>query len=81
MEAGVATTVMVPSAEQTDTRGSSVKAVPDQGAAHHGPCKGSGMAPFTYHVLGFEEAAFGGGCLDLQSFRVSQKKFKCSIKV
>lgn len=35
----------------------------------------------TDHVLCFEKAAFGGGRLDFQSFGVSQKKFKCSIKV
>lgn len=35
----------------------------------------------TDHVLCFEEAALGDGCLDLQSFGVSQKKLKCSIKV
>lgn len=35
----------------------------------------------THHILCFEEAAFGGGRLDLQCFGVSQKKLKCSIKV
>lgn len=75
--AGDVTTVMVPSAEQTDTRREMLGRSPTQ----RGEQSGSEVVQVTRHVLCFEEAAFRGGRLDLQSFGVSQKKLKCSIKV
>lgn len=51
-----------------------------QGATNQSKCKGC-RGEVTYHVLCVEKAAFGGGRLYLQSFGVSQNKFKCSIKV
>lgn len=67
VEDRVVTTVMVPSVEQTESTGS--------------PPAGSDLrrntAPevnrITHHVLGFEEAAFGCGCLDLQTLQIPQE--------
>ena len=78
--ARVVTTVMIPSVEQTDTTWAALGQVPTLGAArdHVGA---PGGAQLTYHILRFEEAAFGSRRLDLQSFGISQKKVKCSVKV
>lgn len=70
--ARVVTTVMVPSVEQTN-RGSKSGVCLNPGGSQSG-------AQFTYHILGFEEAALGSGCLHLQSFGIPQEKLKYSIK-
>lgn len=67
VEDRVVTTVMVPSVEQTETRGST----PVGSALRRN--KAPEVNRITHHVLGFEEAAFGCGCLDLQTFKIPQK--------
>lgn len=67
VEDRVVTTVMVPSVEQTETRGST----PVGSDLRRN--KAPEVNRITHHVLGFEEAAFGCGCLDLQTFKIPQK--------
>lgn len=67
VEDRVVTTVMVPSVEQTETRGST------SAGSDLRRNKAPEVNRITHHILGFEEAAFGYGCLDLQTFKIPQK--------
>lgn len=67
VEDRVVTIVMVPSVEQTKTRGST------SAGSDLRRNKTPEVNRNTHHILGFEEAAFGCGCLDLQTFKIPQK--------